>query len=266
MGLPLYIVNAFTSTPFGGNPAAVTPLEAWLADDVLQAIAAQHNLSETAFLVQTAEDKWDLRWFTPAAEVDLCGHATLASAHALRVERGVSLESMRFDTRSGELRVNCSDYGYELDFPALKPVATEVESLVSEALGLPILHAVQAAQGAWKILCEIESEGQLRLLQPDMTLLSRAQVPGVIVTCRGQEVDFVSRFFAPKLGVDEDPVTGSAHCLLAPYWGEKLEKTVMTAKQLSARGGDLECQLWNDRVLLRGEAVTYAVGEVVVPV
>ncbi len=249
--IPLYQIDAFTSRPFAGNPAAVCALEAWLPDDVLQAIAAENNLSETAFIVPGDGD-WHLRWFTPAAEVNLCGHATLATACALRHYLAPGADEYRFSTRSGTLTVTCDDAGYAMDFPArpATPVAAPVALL--EALGV----APRVTALSEDYLLVLDNEADVLAVVPDFPAL--ALVPdcrGCIVTAPGRDVDFVSRFFAPAVGVDEDPVTGSAHCTLTPYWSRQLGRQVLTARQVSKRGGDLVCEDRGERIVIRGDAV-----------
>lgn len=261
MKLDQYEVSAFSSQPFGGNPAAVVPLEDWLPDDLMLAIAAENNLSETAFYLPDG-DGFGLRWFTPEVEVELCGHATLATAHVLFNELGHKAETIRFGTKfSGELKVSRDDRGICLDLPAHAIHATDIHPAVGEALnGVP--SAAYAAP-CWVYL--FDSEAQVRALAPDFRALLVASDLPVIVTAPGDDVDFVSRFFGPQVGIDEDPVTGSAHCALVPLWAEKLGKTELRAKQVSRRGGDLLCELKGDRVLLRGHAVTFLRGQIEVP-
>ena len=266
MSIPIYVVNAFTSRIFGGNPAAVMPLEAWLSDKTLQALAAQNNLSETAFLVPVSPDIYELRWFTPGVEVELCGHATLASAHVLRQFMGVTRDRVLFRTRfNGELVAAFTERGIELDFPAFKAKAHVPERALVKALGVDVVAAVIPEVNPWKVLYEVASEQIVKTIQPDFAELGAAVDHAVIVTARGHEHDFVSRVFAPHLRVNEDPVTGSAHCVLAPYWAEKLGKTDMTAAQLSSRGGELRCSLIADRVKIFGLCQTFSVGEVIAP-
>lgn len=266
MEQPLYIINAFTTAPFGGNPAAVMPLVEWLPDATLLALAAQHNLSETAFLVARDTGCFELRWFTPGAEVELCGHATLASAHVLKTHLGFRGNEVAFSTRfSGELRARYVNEGIELDFPSLSPGPHTPEPALLAALGVPVVAAAIPAVHPWKALYEVESEAVLRALVPDFPAIAAAVDHAVIVTARSAEYDFVSRFFAPNLRVNEDPVTGSAHCVLTPYWAGKLGKLAMKAAQLSDRLGVIHCTLAGDRVRMLGQCVTYAVGEVTAP-
>lgn len=266
MVLPLYIVNAFTDKPFGGNPAAVMPLTAWLPDATLQALAEQHNLSETAFLVPAGEDAFELRWFTPAAEVELCGHATLAAAHVLRTFMGYSDSSVTFHTRfSGALLARYArDDCIELDFPALPTRSHVPEPALLAALGVEVVAAAMPREHPWKALYEVASESVLRAMTPDFAAIGNAVDHAVIVTAPGEEVDFVSRFFAPNLRVNEDPVTGSAHCVLTPYWADRLGRRSLRAAQLSPRGGELVCVLDGDRVRMAGQCVSYASGTLLI--
>jgi PhzF family phenazine biosynthesis protein len=258
MKLDQYQVDAFTHNLFGGNPAAVVPLDEWLPDATMLAIAAENNLSETAFYVPDGEG-FGLRWFTPEVEVELCGHATLATAHVLFNERGHGAESIRFTTRfSGELFVSCDQRGICMDLPAHAIHDTDIHPAIGEALnGIP-----SAAYMAPSWVYVFDSEDQVRALAPDFRALLVASDLPVIVTAPGDEVDFVSRFFGPQVGVDEDPVTGSAHCALVPLWAEKLGKTELTARQVSKRGGELYCELQNNRVLVWGQAVTFLRGQI----
>ncbi|MGE5814839.1 MAG: PhzF family phenazine biosynthesis protein [Acidobacteriota bacterium] len=257
MKLPMYQVDAFADRVFGGNPAAVCPLETWLPDKVLQAIAAENNLAESAFFVREGSD-YRLRWFTPVAEVDLCGHATLASADVLFRILGYEGRVIRFQTRSGILEVERRDEMYAMDFPATVPAECEASPVLIEALGV----TPQATLKAFDHVAVLESEQQVRALSPSFARLAELDLRGVIVTARGESADFVSRFFAPKLGINEDPVTGSAHCELTPYWAARLRKTSMRAEQLSARGGTVFCDLRGDRVTLRGRAALYMTAEI----
>lgn len=249
--MKLMTVDAFTDRPFRGNPAAVCFLDREREPAWMQAIAAEMNLSETAFLLPRGDD-WSLRWFTPKVEVDLCGHATLASAHAIGAPR------VRFHTKSGALTATRSGDWIELDFPALPPAPMDPPPGLLDALGV---RAVHVARSRFDYLVEIE--GDVRAVRPDFDAISKLPVRGVIVTGPGR--DFVSRFFAPAAGVDEDPVTGSAHCVLAPYWGAKLGKTEMVGEQLSHRGGIVRVRLEGDRVILGGQAVTVCRGELCAP-
>jgi PhzF family phenazine biosynthesis protein len=252
----IHVVDAFTDRAFGGNPAAVCILKEPRDDKWRQAVAREMNLSETAFLQKRKDGSYELRWFTPAVEVDLCGHATLASAHVLwetgELEAG---QKALFHTRSGLLSAVKAGGWIEMDFPAepAKPVGTPAELL--EALGV---KAVYTGRNRFDVLVEVDGEETVRGLSPDMTRLKKVDMRGVIVTSRSRSAgfDFVSRFFAPAVGVDEDPVTGSAHCCLGPYWGAKLGKTSLSALQVSPRGGVLRVGLRGERVLISGQAVT----------
>ncbi|MCX2981517.1 PhzF family phenazine biosynthesis protein [Halieaceae bacterium IMCC14734] len=255
MALQQFQVSAFSARPFGGNPAAVVCLSEWLPDSLLQAIAAENNLSETAFYA-AAGDAFELRWFTPTVEVDLCGHATLATAHVLFNELAYSAPEIRFTTRGGWLTARRSGASISLDFPAYELAEETVDPALAEALGAQ----PQAAFNGDKCLYLYANEAQVRALRPDMKALLAASDTPVIVTAPGENVDFVSRFFGPQVGIDEDPVTGSAHCALTPFWSRRLNKTTLEARQVSARGGELQCQLEGDRVHLSGQAVTFMQG------
>jgi predicted PhzF superfamily epimerase YddE/YHI9 len=257
MKLDQYQVSAFTSTQFGGNPAAIVPLSEWLPTDTMQAIAAENNLSETAFFV-TQGDGFGLRWFTPGVEVDLCGHATLATAHVLFNELDHQAQVLRFQTRSGELLVSQDEQGICMDFPVYKVVDSPLDPAIVAALGGAPVAAYESP--FW--LYRFDSEEQVLALAPDMRgLLDAADTP-IIATAPGDTVDFVSRFFGPQVGVDEDPVTGSAHCALVPLWAGRLGKNKLQARQVSARGGDLLCELKGDRVEIRGQALTFLRGQI----
>jgi PhzF family phenazine biosynthesis protein len=257
MKLLMYQVDAFTDRVFSGNPAAVCPLESWLPDTVLQAVAAENNLAETAFFVKEGSG-YRLRWFTPMAEVDLCGHATLASADVLFRIMGYSGRSIQFETRSGILEVERRDGLYAMDFPATAPVECGASPVLADALGV----TPQRILKAFDHIAVLETEAQVRAVSPNFARLADLDLRGVIVTARGARADFVSRFFAPKLGVNEDPVTGSTHCELAPYWGPQLGKTSMRAEQVSPRGGTVLCEIRGDRVTLSGGAAHYMTAEI----
>jgi PhzF family phenazine biosynthesis protein len=260
MNIPLYQVDAFAGRLFAGNPAAICPLEKWLPDEVLQSIAAENNLSETAFYLRPDgrnDAPYDLRWFTPAVEVDLCGHATLAAACViLEIRRELADSRVIFRTKSGELTVERDGDSYALDFPSLPPRPCVVHTALAEALGAPPKQVLAARD----YLCAYESEEEVVALAPDMARLAEVDRFAVIVTAPGRDCDFVSRFFAPSKGVPEDPVTGSAHCTLIPYWAEQLGKTKLFARQKSRRGGELWCELRGDRVRIAGHAVPYMQG------
>ncbi len=261
MQIPLYQVDAFTSSVFGGNPAAVCPLDGgFLPDAVMQSIALENNLSETAFLVANG-DRFHLRWFTPENEIDLCGHATLASAFVVFKELRPGVEQVAFDTKSGELVVKRGEGGLlSMDFPSRPPEPGASDSRLRQALGGkagPILISRD-------YLVVYETEEEVRALKPDMNALAQMDRM-VIVTAPGRDVDFVSRFFAPSAGVNEDPVTGSAHCTLIPYWADRLGKTRLHALQCSRRGGELWCQLQGSRVTMAGYAVEFMRGTIQIP-
>jgi PhzF family phenazine biosynthesis protein len=253
MTLKLYQVDAFTQDPFSGNPAAVCLLTQSQPDSWMLALAAEMNLSETAFLLPEGED-WRLRWFTPKTEVSLCGHATLASAKIL-FETGLAAKDqpIRFVSQSGILTACWQEGQIELDFPRMMPEPVEVDPRVRTALGINIQGSVCSGN---YFLYEVENAGAVRRASPNFTALAELPVPEVIITARSDDpkFDFISRFFAPQLGIDEDPVTGSAHCLLAPYWAGKLGKEIFSAYQASARGGVLEVKLSGDRVRIAGHA------------
>lgn len=257
MKLPLYQIDAFTSQVFAGNPAAVCPLEKWLEDSLLQAIATENNLSETAFLVPSQE-QYEIRWFTPVQEVDLCGHATLASAfvvfHCLDPGRQIVI----FSSKSGSLKVEQQGAQLRMEFPTLEPQACASPPELLDGLR----HQPREVFRAGKYLAVYDSEDEVRALQPDFERLKRLDSLGVIVTAPGEVVDFVSRFFAPRVGIPEDPVTGSAHCTLVPYWTKRLGKSKLHALQVSPRGGELFCQQLNDKVMIAGRAVKYLEGTI----
>ena len=257
MHLPFYWVDAFTDRVFAGNPAGVVPLECWLPDERMQQIAFENGLSETAFIVRTGPGCHDLRWFTPAIEVKLCGHATLASAHVLWSELGETADRITFASRSGPLHVLRRGDGLELDFPSQPAAPAAAPVALVQALGCRPEY-VGLAGARW--LCVLTSAEEVRALQPDHARLARLQPGRVIVSAPGADCDFVSRFFAPDAGIPEDPVTGSAHCTLTPYWAQRLGRTQLHARQVSRRGGELWCELRGDRVGIAGRAVTYLRG------
>ncbi len=251
MRIKQYQVDAFATRAFEGNPAAVCPLEVWLDDGLLQAIAEENNLSETAFFVPSGQGL-GLRWFTPVKEVDLCGHATLATAHVIFEMLGYDKPVITFETRSGDLFVKKKGPQLEMDFPACPPTRCALPDLLADGLGQPPLE-VWAADD---YLAVFDSEATVRAITPNQALLGQLDLRCVVITAPGTEVDFVSRVFGPKFGIPEDPVTGSAHCALAPYWAQRLGKNVLTARQISRRGGNIGCELNADRVMLSGSAVT----------
>lgn len=256
MRIPILQIDAFATKPFSGNPAAVCPLDEWLDDSLLQAIAAENNLSETAFLVRR-DDHYELRWFTPVSEVDLCGHATLAAAHAIFAGPGRSTNQVQFTTRSGRLSVRRDGDLLVMDFPSQPPRACQAPEDLLKGLGAEAENVLCSED----YLVVFRSEEDVRRLEPDLGRFNRLPLRGVIVTSPGTEVDFVSRFFAPKYGIMEDPVTGSAHCALAPYWSGRLGKKRLRALQVSRRGGEVLCEVRGERVLLSGNAVKVMQGE-----
>jgi len=256
MVMTLYQVDAFTDRLFAGNPAAICPLEKWLDDTLMQQIAAENNLSETAFFVGS-DGCYDLRWFTPTIEVDLCGHATLAAAHVVFCYLEPGADQVRFNSRSGPLLVKRDGGRLQMDFPVACMVKCEAPEGLIVGLGVTP-SAVFKGQDYMVVL---DHEQQLHALQPDFRVLAGLDLRGVIVTAPGMAVDFVSRFFAPNAGIDEDPVTGSAHCALTPYWVDRLNINPLRARQVSERGGELLCQLDDQRVILGGQCVTYLVAE-----
>ena len=257
MKIHIYQVDAFTDTLFKGNPAAVCPLQQWLSDKEMQDIAAENNLSETAFFVKV-NDEYELRWFTPTVEVDLCGHATLASAHVLYKHMGYVGKEVKFQTKSGLLTVRKDKDHLIMNFPADATQPAEAPSVLFQALGVRSDLIYRSDD----YMVVLENEASVANLVPDFKMLAEVDARGIIVTAPGDHTDFVSRFFAPQSGVDEDPVTGSAHTKLAPYWAKRLDKTVLTARQISQRGGDLVCEFKGDRVEIKGRAVSYMKGEI----
>lgn len=259
--LQLYQVDAFTDQLFGGNPAAVIPLAFFPSDELMQNIALENNLSETAFVVPLGEDEFHIRWFTPAKEVRLCGHATLATAHVLFSAAGKGTKKITFQTNeAGPLIVKRKGGdAYTMDFPAQPPKKVRAPKQLTNALKLKP-QAVLA--GGDDLLVVLKNESQVRKLKPNMELLKMLRYRGVIVTAPGKKVDCVSRCFYPRFGINEDPVTGSAHVIIAPYWSKKLKKKKLKALQVSKRGGELDCHVKGKRVILGGSAVTYLMGEV----
>jgi PhzF family phenazine biosynthesis protein len=261
MKLPIYQVDAFTGRRFAGNPAAVVPLESWLEDATMQSIALENNLSETAFFVREPDGRFGLRWFTPGVEVDLCGHATLASAHVILNMLEPGRDEVAFETRSGELRVSRDGDRLSMDFPARPPQPAEPHPRLIEGLGTQ----PQSVFAARDYMVLYANEEEVRTLQPNMETLKLVDRFAVIVTAPGRlGIDFVSRFFAPAQGVAEDPVTGSAHCTLIPYWARRLGRNRLRARQVSPRGGDLWCALEGDRVRIAGEAVLFLEGTITI--
>lgn len=259
MKLSIFQIDAFTSKPFGGNPAAVVPLDSWLPDETMLAIAAENNLAETAFFVRESNG-FGLRWFTPTVEMDLCGHATLATAFLVWTELGFTGDEIAFHTKSGELLVTRASDKFILDFPSRPATECEVPNGLAEALGVKPQEVLKSRD----YLALFESEDDILALKPDFRAIADLGVHAVIVSAPGKTSDFVSRFFAPNVGVDEDPVTGSAHCTLIPYWAGRLGKNSLYARQVSNRGGELYCELVGDRVKIGGNAVLYLKGEIYV--
>ena len=261
MELKLYQVDAFAGHIFAGNPAAVCPLDAWLDDELMQAIASENNLSETAFFVPDGE-VFHIRWFTPTTEVDLCGHATLASAFVLYECLGYSGDKIDFFSRSGLLTVKQEkDSFYTLDFPAEPPLNCPVPDAILAAFGVPPSQCLKGED----YIVVFEDEEAIQSAQPDLEQLKKVDLRGVIITAPSSRYDFVARFFAPKFGIPEDPVTGSAYTQLAPYWAKRLGKTQLQARQLSRRGGDVTCSLEGTRALISGRAVKVFEGILTIP-
>jgi len=257
MTLKLYQVDAFTRKLFGGNPAAVCPLETWLEASIMQNIAAENNLAETAFFVKE-ELGYRIRWFTPTSEVDLCGHATLASAYVLFSKLDYAEDKIVFASKSGELIVEKEGELLSLNFPARNPKTIEADKLLLNAL--PI--APKEILFDKTTICVFDTEEQIRSIQPKIKEFLKIQTHGVIITAPGEDVDFVSRFFAPDVGIDEDPVTGYAHTLLIPYWANRLKKNKLHALQVSKRGGELFCENLNGRVKISGTGILYLEGTI----
>ncbi len=260
MELKIFQVDAFTEKVFGGNPAAVVPLGEWLPAETMQAIAMENNLAETAFFVPRFDRDYDLRWFTPAVEVPLCGHATLAAAWVLFNRLGVDGDSVRFHTRGGELSVLREGEMLLLDFPAQPPWPAEIGNVAAALSPDEPGIEPQAVLAASYAMAVLDCEESVLAARPDFARIAALDIPNLIITAPGNDSDFVSRFFAPGAGINEDPVTGSAHCLLVPYWAGRLGKNELFARQLSSRGGKLWCALEGDRVLMAGQAVPYLEG------
>jgi PhzF family phenazine biosynthesis protein len=257
--MKVFVVNAFTRSLFGGNPAAVVPLPQWLPEETMQQMAMQHNLAETAFIVPE-ENNFRIRWFTPTVEVDLCGHATLAAAHVFFNHLGYDREFIVFNSRSGPLPVTRkSDGQIVLDFPVHEPVVTDPPPEIEAGLKRKPLAVFKST---FDYMALFANQSDIEQLAPDFRILGKITSRGLIVTAKGEEVDFVSRGFFPQSGIDEDPVTGSAHSVLVPYWGRELGKTKLSAIQLSARRGYLDCEWAGERVFIAGRAQTYLEGEI----
>lgn len=257
MKIPIYQIDVFTEVQFRGNPAAVCFFDSWVDDTTLQNIAAENNLAETAFVV-SRENFYELRWFTPEIEIDLCGHATLAAACALRKYAGRGEQEMLFHTKSGELSVRCTDDLYTLNFPSRPAAPVPVPEALVCGLGKAPVEILKSRD----YLAVYEKEQDIVDILPDFTALNELDCLGIIATAPGDDVDFVSRFFAPGAGVPEDPVTGSSHCTLIPYWSARLGKRKLSARQLSRRGGKLSCEDAGERVYIAGKAVVYLKGEI----
>ena len=258
MQLKIYQLDAFTDKVFGGNPAAVIPLTRWLSDELMQKIALENNLAETAFYVPEG-DRFHIRWFTPTVEVDLCGHATLATSYQIFHYEDYSKSIIEFNSRSGILKVEKQGDSLELDFPTDKLQPAETPQALVDSLGIT---PRETFKGLTDYMLIFDSEAQIKAFKPDFRKMAEVDCRGVIVTAQGIEVDFVSRFFGPNSGGDEDPVTGSAHTSLTPYWAKVLNKTSLSAKQISSRGGELHCMLVGDRVKISGKVTPYLVGEI----
>lgn len=261
MKLPIFQVDAFTNKVFGGNPAAVCPLEHWLPDDVMQKIAIENSVAETAFFIPL-HDGFEIRWFTPEIEMDLCGHATLATAHVIARHLNYSLPSIKFQSKSGELMVTVENELLTLDFPSRKPEPSDIPQIILDAIQVKPVEVLKSRD----YVLVFESEEIIRRIEPNQSILNQINLDpgGVVITAKGDEVDFVSRFFTPQASIFEDPVTGSAHCSLIPYWSERLGKESMLALQVSPRVGKLFCENAGERVLIAGEAVTYLEGSITI--
>ena len=258
MTLPIYQVDAFASKLFSGNPAAVVPLEKWLDDSVMQSIAAENNLAETAFFVKE-DDHYHIRWMTPTVEVPLCGHATLASAFVIFNFIDKEINTVKFQSKSGELIVSKNGDLLELDFPSNKPHATDKPKDILECFGE---EPIEILSNGFYLFVVFDSENFIRSYIPKIELIKKIHAHAVIITARGDNADFVSRMFAPNSGIDEDPVTGSAHTVLAPYWSEKLGKKNLYALQVSKRGGELFCEDSGSRIKIAGQAALYLTGNI----
>jgi PhzF family phenazine biosynthesis protein len=266
MQLEFHQIDAFAERPFSGNPAMVYRLGSWLDDALMQQIAAEHNLAETAFVVKEGA-AWHIRWFTPSAEVPLCGHATLASAHVLFDVYGEPGDAIDFTCLSGHLRVTRAGAKLVLDFPVrvAQPCGWEAEA--EQALGVAVqsMLALPGADGVQELVAIVESQALVQTCKPDLAAVAKLPGLGLLVTAPGEQHDFVSRYFAPAIGINEDPVTGSTHCILVPYWAERLGKNALSAFQCSARGGELHCTLEGERVKIAGQALLVASGRLLLP-
>ncbi|KKM19958.1 hypothetical protein LCGC14_1650370 [marine sediment metagenome] len=257
MKIPLYQIDAFASKLFEGNPAAVCPLDKWLPDEIIQSIAAENNLSETAFFVPRGNG-FHIRWFTPASEVDLCGHATLAAAYILFNTFGYKKDKIEFDSKSGTLTVTKDNEWLVMDFPAQPPVSCDIPEEIIKAFNIEPIECLKSED----FIVVFEREIDIESAHPDFGQLIKLDLRGVIITAKSSRYDFVARFFAPKYGIPEDPVTGSAYTQLAPYWASKIGPKRFSVKQMSSRGGELTCELVGDRVLISGRAVRYLEGTI----
>lgn len=261
MKFPIYQVDAFAEKVFAGNPAAVIPLEQWLKDELMQKIAMENNLSETAFFVGT-DDGYHLRWFTPEYEIDLCGHATLASAYVIKNFIEPQLHEINFTTeKAGVLKASVADGMYTLDFPSRMPQVCEAPDKLLPSLGIRNAVEILKSRDYFVVL---PNEHAVKNVEPDYTLMKELDTIGIIITAKGESADVVSRCFYPGLGIQEDPVTGSAHCNIVPYWSEKLNKLKLECQQLSARGGAIYCELQGNRVLMSGQCVLFLKGDIYV--
>lgn len=261
MQLPIFQVDAFTDKVFGGNPAAVCPLEHWLPDDVMQKIAIENSVAETAFFIPLNAG-FEIRWFTPEIEMDLCGHATLATAHVIARHLNYSLPSIKFLSKSGELMVTVENELLTLNFPSRKPEPSDIPQIILDAIQVKPVEVLKSRD----YMLVFETEEIIRRIEPNQSILNQINLDpgGVVITAKGDEVDFVSRYFTPQASIFEDPVTGSAHCSLIPFWSEKLGKESMLALQVSPRVGKLFCKSLGERVLISGEAVTYLEGSITI--
>ena len=262
MYIDIYQIDAFTDTLFSGNSAAVCPLKSWLSDDLLLKIAQENNLAETAYFIKLGNGNYHLRWFTPEIEMDLCGHATLASAHVLFEYLDYKKDTISFKTQSGLLKVKKEGDFLEMDFPSRPPQKAELPKIITDSLNIQPKEVYKDRD----YLLMYNNETEIKNLKPNQVLLNQINLDpgGIIVTAKGNNVDFVSRFFTPQAALFEDPVTGSAHCTLTPFWTERLNKKELHALQISDRVGELFCRLENDRVFIKGKAVKYLNGQIII--
>ncbi len=257
MKLSIYQIDAFAKKTFEGNPAAICPLQEWLADDILLSIAEENNLSETAFFIATKEG-FHIRWFTPLTEVDLCGHATLAAAFVIFNYLDYRQDTISFESKSGTLMVSRNETLLVMDFPSQPPTPCSLPIEIERALKIKPVECLKSED----YIIVLENEQQVLDAKPELSLISNIDLRGIILTAKSNSYDFVSRFFAPKYGIDEDPVTGSAYTQLTPYWAKQLDKNKLHSKQISSRGGELFCELLDNRVSIAGYAVKYLQGEI----